>query len=200
MLYDTTDAAWIPDQPTPEALEEFAVRFGTESSNADMIRHLDGRSPELIKPAQVRVSGSVIKHHNGRLARNAASLGEFNLRRLRQHFLPFGITKFAVDMNSDRGSLYNTALEEIALRSFRQLLMGGAYSWIRVEDSARGNIDAQEKYYRHYVFHRLRTRWLREIKAPGTAELAKDKDTAGKRRQRVSLSLAFCTLFDPLCS
>lgn len=86
-------------------------------------------------------------------------------------------------------------MEEIALRSFRQLVMGGAYSWLQVEDSARGNIDAQEKYYRHYIFHHLRNRWLREVKAPGTAELTKDKDTARKRRERVSWSHPASTIY-----
>jgi hypothetical protein len=135
---------------------------------------------------QVQVKGKYHRHPNGRLAKNVSSLGELNLRCLCQQFRPFGITKFAVDFNSDHTSLYNIAHKEIALQSFRQMLMGGAYGWIRIEQGAVGNVEVQELYYRHYVWHVLKGRYMRKVRKPGTAEETKEKDTARQRRGRVS--------------
>jgi hypothetical protein len=199
VLYDTLESAWIPRQPTPEALATFATRFGTHVDDSDFVWEITAGSPALIQLAQVQVKGTYHKHHNGRLAKNISSIGELNLRRLCQHFRPFGITKFAVDFSSDHSSLYNIAHEEIALQSFRQMLMGGAYGWIKFEEGVVGNVDVQEMFYRHYVFHVLKGRYMREVRKPGAAEDIKERDTARQRQGRVRCTLIYYHISSHIC-
>jgi hypothetical protein len=126
-----------------------------------------------------------------------------NIRRIPQQHLElmyrsisfFGLARWAPDvLGGDPESMYNILHEQIALITFQQVAAAYGYSHIGINLQLIQDFVILRKFYRNFVYARMRKVAQTELKSPGSVAKGNEMTNTWKRRKEVYLSVFYSQL------
>jgi hypothetical protein len=142
--------------------------------------------PPLIDTSLVQVTRSYLVPGSGTIAAHSQQVEEYMLQYIQTRLASFGFTTWCPDLSQTAYSLYNSACRIVAIETFRQALVSGAYIFMGPNVSYAKNMPLLIKIYDHIVHFSQHHRYKKEARNAGSVQV---KDEAGplyRARSRVS--------------
>lgn len=183
ILWGLLDSTSIPFDPHPEVLASFSKRFSTETQLQALIVN---QARPLINTNHILLPGAAILKKGSRIITNYGKIDENVLEYIKGCIARFGLSSWCPDLRQNPKSLYNSACRIIAIDTFQQALVAGAYSRaFTINTRYATNTEILIKTYDHCVFYFFAGRYRRDVRNPGSVVRADEKGTIYKNRQRV---------------
>ncbi|KAG7095974.1 hypothetical protein E1B28_006657 [Marasmius oreades] len=186
ILWGLLSAGQVPELPTQEALKQFQSQF---SSKTDVQLAHTGRSSSIINPKLVLLTSRaelVLGWRKNSIGVHATTIPESLLEHVRIMLSKYGIEQWRVNLPSTPYSLYNKACEYVALDSFSEGLVAGAFNHMKCPSELIARRDLHQMFYNHVVFHYLYGLWMSEGNKPGSVAKAQELNTVYQNRLRLA--------------
>ncbi|MBW0556947.1 hypothetical protein O181_096662 [Austropuccinia psidii MF-1] len=149
----------VPTSPHPEQLSIFSQRF----SNSEQVESaITNYVPALVPLDTIET-----------------------LRGLQVSLSKLGIIRWAPNIDKQPDSLSNEACRISALKTFRKLVIGGAYVFMNIRMGYVNDLDLLTKTYDHYVHFYMAGIDRKEVNEKGTRQKKKERDALQKGRERL---------------
>ncbi|RXW12932.1 hypothetical protein EST38_g12922 [Candolleomyces aberdarensis] len=160
-LYKSTD---IPPDPHPLVVQSFSTKFAMDT---DLIQTLKGRTP-IVDPSGVKINPIEAITDSGSTFANCSKVEEGIITYMKVCIAQFGLSLWCPDLRQTPYSLYNSACHIIAIDTFKQALISGAYDQVYSVDPAFvTNTALLIKLFDHFVFSFFLKHYRRDVKNPG---------------------------------
>ncbi|MBW0475619.1 hypothetical protein O181_015334 [Austropuccinia psidii MF-1] len=147
LLWGLIEKNAVPSAPDPSQLNEFYQRFSTP----DQIESaLANNGPALVPVDTVQTLRNA-RQKRTKVGKYFIHLSEFSIIYVRSSLSKLGIRTWAPNLYEQPDSLYNEACRISALKTFRQLVVGGTYQFMNVNQSYINDLGLLTKSYDHYV-------------------------------------------------
>lgn len=161
-------------------LQLFAARF---SSEAALYSCQDG--PPLVPLTLIQIGLSISITKTGRIANSVRMVEEHILEYMQAYLAWFGLTHWAPDFRQTPYSLYNSACRIVALDTFKQAIVSGAYNYLNPKKSYIKDAELLIKLFDNFVFFYLYSRYRKEIRNTGCVKAGDEANPAYRGRSRV---------------
>ncbi len=190
LLMGLIGAASLPESPSEEDIKAFEERFD-DASKINSILQGSSSSPESLRKAEASIrelrKKVAIEPRSSKTAKNITSIPENHLRIIFTTIYAFGLKGWRPDFFGTPTSLYNGALETIALWTFEQATVSFAYAHLEVHMGHLGNAQLLKMLYRNFIWSRMKDLVLKELRKPGSVAGSIEVNKAYKRRLEVRL-------------
>ncbi|KAJ6542037.1 hypothetical protein DFH09DRAFT_1393289 [Mycena vulgaris] len=160
--YASSGAAW-----TPPALQNFELRF--KGLTVLELKRTGQIGQNIIDPADVEIGLNVQQAIRSKNKIIAAffKLEESALLHVRAYLAKLGIYTWAPDYSQTPYSMYNMAMRMCAIDTFRFLVTGTYYDFLRPNTSFIEDSALLARFYDHFIHHYMFDKWKVEIRTPG---------------------------------
>jgi hypothetical protein len=174
-----------PPQPTATDKAEFLQRFTSDDQLRNILAQaVQVETPALTRAHSVRASARL---KPGIIAKNVLRIPEGHLEVIFAYLGRCGLWQWKPDLlGEDPDSLYNSALETIALHTFKVAAAGLAYVHMRPNLKHLSDIPLLQKLYRSFVFSYL-SECARKVSVRGENILQESNDLANMYARRVQV-------------
>ncbi|MBW0513181.1 hypothetical protein O181_052896 [Austropuccinia psidii MF-1] len=118
----------VPLSPDPTELKEFYQQF----SNTDQIEFaISNEGPPLVPVDTIKTLHKACQKRT-KIGKHFLNLSDFSIRYLCSYLSGLGICTWAPNLLEPADSLYNEACHISALKTFRQLAVGGTYQFMNI--------------------------------------------------------------------
>ncbi|KAL0579566.1 hypothetical protein V5O48_002446 [Marasmius crinis-equi] len=187
ILWRLLDSDEPPILPTPEELVRFESRFsdseavtGASSENASPIIN-----PKLVD-IPTRTELLRVRRKNT-IVSNALQVNEEFLDHARLALSKFGLMRWCVDLSNTPDSLFNEAAECVALSTFRQGILSGAFSHMSCPQNLVRQHQLHVQLYHHVVFQHFKDEWsLAQKFGAESLQMRNSNNTIYQNRLRLS--------------
>jgi hypothetical protein len=133
-----------------------------------------------------------------------SQLEESAILHVKAYLAKLGINEWAVDYTQTPYSMYNSAMRMCAIDTFRFLIAGTYYYFLRPNTSYAKDTALLVRLYDHFIHHYMYDKWKTEIRTPGGNEIIATRNKISQNRLRVCYQLCFNRLplifiFPALC-
>ncbi|KAJ7167398.1 hypothetical protein C8R43DRAFT_1121819 [Mycena crocata] len=179
------DSATAPKSATPEVVAEFQRRF--QGLTVMDIKRMGQMGNNIIDPDSVQVGLNIEQFIRSKNKIMAAffKLEESALIHVRTYLAKLGIYMWAPDYSQTPYSMYNMAMRMCAIDTFRFLVTGTYYDFLRPNTSFIKDAALLTRMYDHFIHHYMFDKWKMEIRTPGGNETATARNTASQNRIRL---------------
>ncbi|KAK7030034.1 hypothetical protein R3P38DRAFT_2523942 [Favolaschia claudopus] len=174
-----------PLTASPAVVRRFELRF--QGTNVTDLKRAGVYEAAVVKPSQVKLGLDVRAaiRSKSKILHAFARVEEKDLLHLKAYISNLGINTWAVDFTQSSYSVYNNAMRECAIDTFRFLASGSAYDFLGINTDYIQNIPLLTQMYDHFVHYRLYEQWTKEIRNPGSNEIAAKRNTMIQARSRL---------------
>ncbi|MBW0556800.1 hypothetical protein O181_096515 [Austropuccinia psidii MF-1] len=172
----------VPTSPHPEQLSIFSQRF----SNSEQVESAITNDVPALVPLDTIKTLRGLQGQRTKVGKNFLNLSDFMIRYVQVSLSKLGIIRWAPNIDEQPDSLYNEACRISALKTFRQLVIGGAYVFMNIRMGYVNDLDLLTKTYDHYVHFYMAGIYRKEVNEKGTRRKKKERDALQKGRERVS--------------
>lgn len=142
---------------------------------------------ELISAAQISIPTSIQKSSGGRGISQLHFVSETLAGTFRSDCARLGIFLWSPNTLESHDSLYNDAHRLVFLRTLKIAVVSREYDWIpALNPKLLADSYLMLKLYNHTVHHLWASKTLVERTIPGSLQMKREIEAAGKRRSRVS--------------
>ncbi|MBW0515845.1 hypothetical protein O181_055560 [Austropuccinia psidii MF-1] len=172
----------VPVAPDPTLLKEFYNRFDdveeiqevtNSSTSIKLIPETDVITLRGTKPGRKKVGRAIV------------NVQEFFILYIQVLLAKLGIRRWAPSLDEPIDTLYNEACRISAIKTFRQVAVGGAYQYMNINLRFLNNLMLLEATYNHFVHYLQAKIYKREMKESGSYQKALEKGAISKNRQRL---------------
>jgi hypothetical protein len=187
----------VPEAPDNHTLNTFSQRF---TSAGEINALLKGNTHNARFQATDKAALDAIKELRRRcnvvpdsnIALNIARIPEHDLRLIFSKVHSFGLPAWRPDLlGGTHTSLYNGALESIAIWTFEQAATTFAYQHLAPNLAYLQNRSVLEKLYRNFMWGYMKKLAAKEAKEKGSVRRGVEENKAYKNRQLVPFSSYF---------
>lgn len=184
-LMELQDKDSVPEDPSEQDLKDFN---GLHGHNRQIISVLNEGMPKLnTRMKEVNAQRLASMQARSRMAQRSRKLDESHLRMILAMMAIYGLDKWRPDLRSHTTrSLWNAAHRIIAIQSFQQCCLAGAYQASNPAFMFVQNDEVLTKWYDHYVFFYKKGHWDKEKAKPGSVASISAREAARERRRNVS--------------
>ncbi|KAJ6615716.1 hypothetical protein B0H10DRAFT_2435314 [Mycena sp. CBHHK59/15] len=184
-IWGCLDAARAPSSASPEAVKEFVLQFQHMDMKDLSTTGQSGRN--IIDPTGIKIGVSI---QEAILTKNKIlsaffKLEESALLHVSSYLAKLGIAVWAPDFSQTVYSLYNMAMRMCAIDTFRFLVAGRHYDFLRPNGSFVNDSNLLTRIYDHFVHHYMFNKWKVEIRTPGGNENAAERNRGIQGRIRL---------------
>ncbi|KAG9226078.1 hypothetical protein CCMSSC00406_0004989 [Pleurotus cornucopiae] len=179
LLMGLIGAASLPESPSEEDIKAFEERFDDASKINSILRESTS-SPESLRKAEASIrelrKKVAIEPRSSKTAKNITSIPENHLCIIFTTIYAFGLKGWRPDFFGTPTSLYNGALETIAL-------------WIahlEVHMGHLGNAQLLKMLYHNFIWSHMKDLVLKELRKPGSVAGSIEVNKAYKRHLELS--------------
>ncbi|KAJ7152203.1 hypothetical protein C8R43DRAFT_1003896 [Mycena crocata] len=179
------DSKKPPTSATPEIVAFFNLRF--QGLSVTDLRRLGQLGPTIIDPAHVKVGLSLeesIRSKN-KIISAFYKVEESAILHMRTYLAKLGIHGWAPDFSQTPYSLYNMTMRTCIIDTFRFLVAGTHYDFLRPNTRLVNDTAMLSRLYDHFVHHYMFDKFKMEIRTPGGNEDAAARNTASQGRLRL---------------
>ncbi|KAJ7140578.1 hypothetical protein C8R43DRAFT_892749 [Mycena crocata] len=180
ILWRLFTAESIPNSPSNITIAAFQQRFTSAAELEVFMKTLTYKHKDT--STAVRDLRLSLLGKRGIIARNVTQIDEVYLHTIFSAVLQFGLIEWCPDiLASDANSMYNSAHELIALRTFQQVAASHAYVRLGPNLTNLGDMALLRQWYRNFVFSYMYKKARAETLEPGRwalrmANLARAKE------------------------
>ncbi|KAA1095104.1 hypothetical protein PGT21_035587 [Puccinia graminis f. sp. tritici] len=120
-----------------------------------------------------------------KLGKHIVNISDFHVRYVHTSLLQLGLSSWHPNLNEQADSLYNEAHKICAIRSFQQMVAGGAYQYMNVNARYVDNFDLLKQTYDHYVHYVLAKIFDKEKKEEGKHFRDEERKVLQTARERL---------------
>ncbi len=187
-LMGTIGAQSIPRPPSAEEMKVFETRF-SDAEKINQILRGEHTSPESIRRAEATIreirKKLATEPRTSRTVKAIANIPDHHFRLMFTTIHSFGLESWVPDFYGTPTSLYNGALETIALWTFEQAAVSFAYAHLGIHMNHLGNTQLLKNFYRSFIWSRMKDLVIREAKKPGSVMESIEMNKVYKRRLEV---------------
>ncbi|KAJ7165540.1 hypothetical protein C8R43DRAFT_839877, partial [Mycena crocata] len=159
------DSKKAPTSATPEIVAFFNLRF--QGLSVTDLRRLGQLGPNLIDPFHVKVSFVESIRSKNRIISAFHKVEESAILHMRTYLAKLGIHAWAPDFSQTPYSLYNMTMRTCIIDTFRFLVAGTHYDFLRPNTRLINDTALLSRLYDHFVHHYMFERYKVEIRTPG---------------------------------
>ncbi|KAK7031903.1 hypothetical protein R3P38DRAFT_2774373 [Favolaschia claudopus] len=154
-----------PLTASPAVVRRFELRF--QGTNVTDLKRAGVYEAAVVKPSQVKLGLDVRAaiRSKSKILHAFARVEEKDLLHLKAYISNLGINTWAVDFTQSSYSVYNNAMRECAIDTFRFLASSSAYDFLGINTDYIQNIPLLTQMYDHFLF-KYRQQRLGEFKTP----------------------------------
>ncbi|MBW0564309.1 hypothetical protein O181_104024 [Austropuccinia psidii MF-1] len=153
----------VPLSPDPTELKEFYQQF----SNTDHIEvAISHEGPPLVPVDTIKTLHEAHQKHT-KIGKHVLNLSDFSIKYVRIYLSQLGICTWAPNLLEPADSLYNEACCISALKTFRQLSVGGTYQFMNINLRYVNDFDLLAKAYDCYIHFYMEGIFCKEQKQTG---------------------------------
>ncbi|KAK6974920.1 hypothetical protein R3P38DRAFT_3303275 [Favolaschia claudopus] len=184
-----------PLTASPAVVRRFELRF--QGTNVTDLKRAGVYEAAVVKPSQVKLGLDVREaiRSRSKILHAFARVEEKDLLHTKAYVSNLGINTWAVDFTQSSYSVYNNAMRECAIDTFRFLASGSAYDFLGINTDYIQNIPLLTQIYDHFVHYYLYEQWTKEIRNPGSNELAAKRNTTIQARSRFKTPMRLRSMF-----
>ncbi|KAJ7181441.1 hypothetical protein C8R43DRAFT_838998, partial [Mycena crocata] len=168
ILWRLFTAESIPNSPSNITIAAFQQRFTSAAELEVFMKTLTYKHKDT--STAVRDLRLSLLGKRGIIARNVTQIDEVYLHTIFSAVLQFGLIEWCPDiLASDANSMYNSAHELIALRTFQQVAASHAYVRLGPNLTNLGDMALLRQWYRNFVFSYMYKKARAETLEPGSS-------------------------------
>ncbi|KAJ7585828.1 hypothetical protein C8J56DRAFT_1165625 [Mycena floridula] len=178
----------VPTSATFDIVNTFQHRF--QGLTVADLRRTGQMGPNLIDPANIKLGVTLEQsiRSKSRIITAFFKLEESALLHVRAYLAKLGITTWAPDFSQSAYSLYNMAMRMCIIDTFRYLVAGTFYDFLRPNTRLVNDTVLLSRLYDHFVHYYMFDKFKAEIRTPGGNEIAAERNTAAQTRRRLHKS------------
>ncbi|KAA1099778.1 hypothetical protein PGT21_020224 [Puccinia graminis f. sp. tritici] len=170
----------VPNTPSPEQLATFYQRF----SSTEQIQSAVTGGPNLVALEMINTLKEA-REKRMKLGKHIVNISDFHIQYIHTSLSQLGLFAWNPNLNEQADSLYNEAHKICAIRSFRQMVAGGAYQYMNVNATYVDNFDLLKQTYDHYVHYVLAKIFDKEKKEQGKHFRDEERKVLQTARERL---------------
>ncbi|KAJ6552406.1 hypothetical protein DFH09DRAFT_1497216, partial [Mycena vulgaris] len=184
-IWGCLDSASAPKSAALNVVADFELRF--KGLTVLELKRTGQIGQNIIDPADVEIGLNVQQAIRSKNKIIAAffKLEESALLHVRAYLAKLGIYTWAPDYSQTPYSMYNMAMRMCAIDTFRFLVTGTYYDFLRPNTSFIKDSALLARFYDHFIHHYMFAKWKVEIRTPGGNETAAARNNAYQSRIRV---------------
>ncbi|KAA1112136.1 hypothetical protein PGTUg99_007199 [Puccinia graminis f. sp. tritici] len=136
----------IPSPPSDNEVRAFYQRFRSTKEIDSAIKSgltlLAFDAIDTLKKA---------RENHMKVGKHMIHMSDFNIRYIHSSLSRLGLSAWKPNLDEQADSLYNVAHRIAAVKTFRECVAGGAYTYMNVNEGFIDNLDLLGKAYEHYV-------------------------------------------------
>ncbi|KAJ7136300.1 hypothetical protein C8R43DRAFT_955776 [Mycena crocata] len=182
-----------PESAAPNVVAAFDLRFNGRTVTD--LQRMGRIGANLIDPSSVQtdmykvgISAREAILSKNKIISNFYKLEESALLHLQAYLAKLGIYVWAPDFTQTPYSMYNNAMRMCAIDTFRFLVAGTHYDFLRPNTKLVKDSSLLQRMYDHLIHHWMYEKWKAEIRTPGANQTTSDRNTATQARRRVHTS------------
>ncbi|KAG6884577.1 hypothetical protein C0992_006071, partial [Termitomyces sp. T32_za158] len=192
ILFGAVNNASIPEDPDLHTINTFQQRFSSAmevdrilkgNANAASFRGADQQAMESLRDLRIRCA----QDPTSNIVLGMSRVPENALRMIFATVHSFGLPAWRPDLvGGTATSLYNGALEMIAIWTFEQAAATFAYQHFSPNLTYLHDMSVIQKLYRNFVWSYIRNLVMKEKKEPGSIARSLQENKAYKNRQELT--------------
>ncbi|MBW0589701.1 hypothetical protein O181_129416 [Austropuccinia psidii MF-1] len=163
--------------PEEETLVQFYRKFSSKDDITNVVR--DSSEPNLVDEDAI-LTLACEKIQKRRLGRGIANLSESYVAFIRGALARLGITIWCPNLSQNRDDLYNVACQIVAVTTFQQISVAGAYDYMSLNHLYLMQSSLLQKAYDHFVHYVMKAKFNREKQVNGSLQMEAQKKVWSK--------------------
>ncbi|KAJ7620645.1 hypothetical protein DFH06DRAFT_942862, partial [Mycena polygramma] len=172
-----------PRSAFPEDVSIFNMRFN--GLTVAELRRTGQLGRPIISPTDVGLDVKEAIRSKSKIISAFYKVEESAILHVRTYLARLGLRSWAPDFTQSPYSMYNTTMRMCAIDTFRFLVAGTHYDFLRPNTSFLNDFGLLTGMYDHFVHHYMCEKWKTEIRAPGGNETAAERNNASQARIRL---------------
>ncbi|KAA1102371.1 hypothetical protein PGTUg99_030731 [Puccinia graminis f. sp. tritici] len=169
----------VPSTPSADQVSSFYQRF----SSTDQINSAIKQGPRLVALDTIQTLKEA-RQERTKLGKHMMHISDFNIRYVHTSLSQLGLSAWIPNLDEQPDSLYNEAHKICAIRTFRQLVVGGAYKYMNINNVYVDDFDLLKQAYDHYVHYLLANVLKKEKKEQGKHNNDEERKVLQTARER----------------
>ncbi|KAA1135919.1 hypothetical protein PGTUg99_032904 [Puccinia graminis f. sp. tritici] len=153
-------------------------------SSTDQINSAIEQGPRLVALDTIQTLKEA-RQERTKLGKHMMHISDFNIRYVHTSLSQLGLSAWIPNLDEQPDSLYNEAHKICAIRTFRQLVVGGAYKYMNINNVYVDDFDLLKQAYDHYVHYLLANVLKKEKKEQGKHKNDEERKVLQTARERL---------------
>ncbi|MBW0586867.1 hypothetical protein O181_126582, partial [Austropuccinia psidii MF-1] len=156
VLWGVVEQNAVPTAPEEEKLVQFYRKFSSEDDIANVVR--DSSAPNLVEEDAILTLAHE-KIQKCRLGRGIANLSKSYVAFIHGALARLGIKIWCPNLSQNRDNLYNVACRIVAVTTFQQISVAGAYDYMSLNHLYLMQSSLLQKSYDHFFHYVMKAKF-----------------------------------------